>query len=170
MLLKRLTGLLCIVILAFSLVACGQDDSADQTPEKTEEAVSTPTAAVKMETITVFTIDASTMSILPSRVKKNQDDDSLSYLVQLVLDNLEDDEIGIVNVAQNEDKAIVEFDSTKKPVTGCDEEMEDLILECFANSILDNAEGVHSVIFRTEKGAYKSKYKTMKEDEEYASR
>ena len=37
-------------------------------------------------------------------------------------------------------------------VKGCSEEMEDLILECFANSILDNVEGVHAVSFCTDKG------------------
>ncbi|MEE3468373.1 MAG: hypothetical protein VZQ83_08025 [Eubacterium sp.] len=170
MFLRKLTGLLCIISIAFCLVACGEETPQSPTPEATEETVVTPSAVSQMETITVFTIDASTMSILPSRVKKNENDDSLQYLVELVLDNLEDDKIGISSVEQEGDKAIIYFDSNKKPVSDCDEEMEDLILECFANSILDNAEGVHGVIFRTDKGNYVSAYKTMKEDEVYASR
>ncbi len=172
--LRKLTGMLCIVSMAVCLTACGEDSPKNtEEPEATEATAVSPSAAAvakKMETITVFTIDASTMSILPSRVKKKEDDDSLDYLVTLVLDNLEDDEIVIDHVEQDGDKAIIVFDSNKKPVSDCDEEMEDLILECFSNSILDNAEGIHSVIFRTDKGAYVSAYKTMKEDEVYASR
>ena len=168
---KKLTGLLCIGLLVLCLTACGDGDAE---PQKSAEVTAAPedtaTPAPAFETITVFTIDTSSMSLKASRVKKKEDDDSLSYLAQLVLDNLEDDEIHLDKVEQEGDQAIIYFDSKGKPVTGCDEEMEGLILECFANSILDNAEGCHGVIFRTEKGAYESENLSMEEDEVYASR
>ena len=171
---KKLTGLLCICLLAVCLcTACGDGESDPQTSAEvstTEPEKATATPAPAFETITVFTIDPSSMSLKASRVKKKEDDDSLEYLAQLVLDNLEDDEIRLSGVEQEGDQAVIIFDSTGKPVKGCDEEMESLILECFANSILDNAEGVHGVIFRTDKGAYESENLSMEEDEVYASR
>ena len=171
---KKLTGLLCIVLLAFTLTACGSDD--ERLPESTsnqtvdddadDDVVSTP----KIETITVYTIDPSSMSIVPSQVKKNEDDDSVEYITKLVTENLEDDEIRVSKVTKDGDRAVIAFDSKKKPIKGCDESMEDLILECYANSILDNVEGIHAVSFCTDKGPYISENKEMAADEIYASR
>ena len=170
---KKLTGMLCICLLAFCLTACGGDEDPKK-PEKSAEVTAEPedtaTPAPAFETITVFTIDPSSMSLKASRVKKKEDDDSLSYLSQLVLDNLEDDEIRISKVEEEGDQAIIYFDSTGKPLKGCDIDMESLILECFANSILDNLEGCHGVIFRTDKGAYESENISLGVDEVYASR
>ena len=166
---RKLTGVLYILVLVFCLTACGNSSAPEQkaTSEPTEES---PLPSPKMETITVFTIDPDSMAVLPSRVKKKEDDDSLMYITELVLNNLEDDNIRVSEVSMEEDKAIIVFDSTGKPVTDCDADMEGLILECFANSILDNVEGCHGVIFRTDKGAYASENITMKKDEVYASR
>ncbi len=168
---KKLTGLLCIMLLSVALTACGSDDvSPESTSKQTIEDTSEPIPSPKMETITVFTIDPANMAIIPSQVKKNEDDDSVEYITNLVLENLEDGEIKISEVTQKDDCAVIAFDSKSKPVKGCSEEMEDLILECFANSILDNVEGVHAVSFCTDKGPYISDNKEMAADEIYASR
>ncbi|MBO6109201.1 MAG: hypothetical protein J6P16_07360 [Eubacterium sp.] len=168
---KKALRAVCICLIAVIMISCGSGDTTEELREEpTESAVQTPLPTPRIETITVFTIDPATMSILPSRVRKNEDDDSLSYITELVLNNLEDDQIKVSGVSQEKDSAIIVFDSTAKPVTGCDAEMETLILDCFANSILDNVEGCHSVIFRTDKGAYSSENLEMGEDEIYASR
>ena len=172
---KRLTGLLCIVLLLFALTACGSDDEKIEDPESTsntttEDESSEPIPSPNMETITVFTIDPANMAIMPSQVKKNEADDSVEYITKLVQENLEDDEIRVFSAIQDGDRAVIAFDSESKPVKGCDEEMEDLILECFANSILDNVEGIHEVSFCTDKGRYISENKEMEADEIYASR
>ena len=173
---KRLTGLLCIVLLLFALTACGSDEDTVDVPESTESTQTTedktsePILSPNMETITVFTIDPINMAIMPSQVKKNEADDSVEYITKLVQDNLEDDEIRVASAVQEKDRAVIAFDSGSKPVKGCDEEMEDLILECFANSILDNVEGIHEVSFCTDKGPYISENKEMEADEIYASR
>ena len=173
---KKLTGLLCIVLLSFALTACGSEDDEDtNTPEPssnitTEDETSEPIPSPNMETITVFTIDPANMAIMPSQVKKNEADDSVEYITKLVRENLEDDEIRVSSATQKGERAIIAFDSKSKPVKGCDEEMEDLILECFANSILDNVDGIHEVSFCTDKGPYISENKEMEADEIYASR
>ena len=160
-----------ILVLMLALTACGEEAAPSATPSASSvTASSTPLPTPDMETITVFTIDPTNMTVLPSRVKKDKDDDSLMYITELVLNNLEDDSILISDVIQEEDKAIIVFDSSGKPVKGCDPVMEGLILECFANSLLDNVDGLHGVIFRTDKGAYKSDNLKMKKDEVYASR
>lgn len=172
MFVRRKSRLLSVALVCMCLLcSCGSTDSPKvsdiSTPAALEE---TPLPTPQMETITVFTIDSASMTILPSKVKKNQDDDSLSYIAELVLNNLGDDDIRLSKVEQDGDRAVLEFDSESKPVKDCDEEMESLILECFANSILDNVEGCHSVIFRTDKGAYESDNLKMGIDEAYASR
>ena len=172
---KKLSGLLCIVLLLFALTACGSDEDVNNTPEpasnaKTEQESSEPIPSPNMETITVFTIDPVNMAIMPSQVKKNEDDDSVEYITKLVQENLEDSDIKVSSATQDGDKAFIAFDSESKPVKGCDEEMEDLILECFANSILDNVDGIHEVGFCTDKGPYISENKEMEADEIYASR
>ena len=156
--LKKYLKIISIFVLAVFVTACGSDEKPEVTPTVAPtEAVES--AAPVMETITVFTFDPNTMSISPSQVKKDKDDDSLMYITELVLNNLEDDDIQISEVQQEEDKAIIVFDSSSKPVKNCDAEIEGLILEC-----------CHGVIFRTDKGAYKSKHLSMGEDEVYASR
>ena len=166
---KKILKIICIFALAAFVTACDGEAVPEDTsaPTATAEA---PSPTPVMETITIFTFDPNTMTISPSQVKKNKDDDSLMYITELVLNSLEDDEIQISEVQQEDDKAIIVFDSSSKPLKDCDAEMEGLILECFANSILENVDGCHGVIFRTEKGAYKSKNFSMGEDEVYASR
>ena len=167
---KKAFKIISILILTAFVTACGEEGEpvvATPTVMPTETVAS---AAPVMETITVFTFDPNSMTIMPSQVRKNKDDDSLMYITELVLNNLEDDDIQISEVQQEDDKAIIVFDSSSKPVKNCTAEVESLILECFANSILDNVDGCHGVIFRTNKGAYKSKNIKMGEDEVYASR
>ena len=167
---RRLVCLLGTVLLAVMLTACsGEPSASTQAPKATESPE--PIATPQMETITIFTIDTSSMSLLPTQVKKKSDDDSPSYITDLVLENLEDDSIGVSEVSQEDDKAIIVFKADTKPIKGCDAELEPLILDCFANSILDNVEGVHSVVFRSDIGAYKSANGLeFGEDEEYASK
>ena len=170
MMMKKALKIISIIMIAAFVTACGTEEGpapATPTAAPTEAAAS---EAPVMETITVFTFDPNSMTIIPSQVKKNKDDDSLMYITELVLNNLGDDDIQISDVQLEGDKAIVVFDSSSKPVKKCTAEIEGLILECFANSILDNVDGCHGVIFRTDKGAYKSKNIKMGEDEVYASR
>ena len=140
---RKLTGLLCIVLLLFALTACGSDsvDTPEPTTNQTteQEPSEEPIPSPNMETITVFTIDPANMAIMPSQVKKNEADDSVEYVTELVLQNLEDDEIRIASAISDGDRAIIAFDSESKPVKGCDEEMEDLI-----QNTLDKLPGLES--------------------------
>ena len=168
---KKLTTIACLLCLSLAMTACGSDDEGG--PDKTATpatAVETAAPTPKMETITVFTIDTTHMTTVPSRVKKNEDDDSVAYIALLVADNLEDNDIRVADAYLDGENAVIVFNSKGKPLKNCSAEMETLILDCFSTSVLDNVDGCRGVIFRSDKGEYASDNLTLGEDEIYASK
>lgn len=167
--LKKLRYGIILFLCLFCLAGCGEtSDNPSVTAKITP--TDTPLPEPQMETITIFTIDPSTMSLKPSQVKKQEDDNSPGLITDLVLSNLNDDGIVVTATDLSGDTVTITFSSEGKPIRNCEEDMEYLILDCFANSILDNVDGCHKVIFRSDKGAYVSEHITMKEDEVYASK
>ncbi|MCR4604668.1 MAG: hypothetical protein K5639_01575 [Eubacterium sp.] len=167
---KKLKSFVCLILCAALLFGCGEKTDPSSSP-------SAPSATVEptFETITIFTIDTGNMQIVPSQVKKEDGNDSLVYICDLVEDNLDDDEIHVTGATLEktkvaDDTAVIVFDAEGKPLKNCVEDMETLILDCFANSILDNVEGVHYVVFRSSEGAYKSESLKLGENEAYASK
>jgi hypothetical protein len=146
----------------FLLAGCGA-----QTPEPTASPL--PTQKSTMETLTIYTIDSDSMSLTPVVVKKQKDTLTPEYIVSLVEQNLDDDEIGIDYAEQRGDAVIVSFLSGQKPVKGCSKKMEKLILNCFAGSLLDNVPDCTQIIYRCEDKAYKSEHRSFGRDEVYAS-
>ena len=158
----------CLLGMVFILAACESENegpAVKMTPTPEETPLPTP----ELETITVFTIDSANMTAVPSRVKKNQADDSVEYIVQLVSDNLEDSEIRVSEAFMEGENAVIVFDQKSKPLKNCPADMEALILDCFSTSVLDNVDGCRGVIFRSDKGKYASDNLTLGEDEIYAS-
>ena len=167
---KKRSLVLCLILCSLFVFGCDQKNAPTQSP-----STATATKEPKFETITIFTIDTANMQITPNRVKKNEDNDSLSYICDLVEDNLDDDSIHVAEAftetdKKSDDTAVIVFDKGGKPLKDCTEEMEYLILDCFANSILDNVTGCHKVVFRSSDGAYKSENVEFGKDEAYASK
>ena len=167
---KRIKCVICLVLCSALIFGCEQKAEPTQTPSAV-----TATKEPQFETITVFSIDTANMQLVPNRVKKNEENDSPEYICDLVLDNLDDDSIKISEVKltktkSDDDTAVVIFNAGGKPLKDCDEDMEYLILDCFANTILDNVSGGHNVVFRSTAGAYKSENIEFGENEAYASK
>lgn len=151
-----------LVVGLLLLIGCEQEPV---TPKKSPF----PTKKSTMETLTIYSIDSDSMSLVPIVVKKQKKICSAEYITYLVTQNLEDDEIQIDHVEQQKETVIVSFSSKGKPITGCSKKMENLILNCFASSLLDNVPDCEKIIYRCEDKAYKSKHLTFKRNEIYAS-
>lgn len=91
-----------------------------------------------MKTLTIYSIDSDTMSLIPVVVKKEEKTLTAEYITYLVTQNLEDEDVRVDHVEQQKNVVVVSFDSKAKPVKRCSKQMETLILNCFASSLLDN--------------------------------
>ena len=95
---KRICGVIFALAMTLALVACASDSA--EVSNSSEPSVSTQAPTPRMNTVTIFTIDPVNMSIVPTQVKKIEDDNSVELIADLVLKNLEDDEIGISEVVE----------------------------------------------------------------------
>ena len=123
------------------LNGCGK---ASEIPAKT--ALSTPKSTMK--TLTIYSIDSDTMSLIPVVVKKEEKTLTAEYITYLVTQNLEDEDVRVDHVEQQKNVVVVSFDSKAKPVKRCSKQMETLILNCFASSLLDNVKDCKKIIYR----------------------
>lgn len=94
------------------LNGCGE---ASEIPAKT--ALSTPKSTMK--TLTIYSIDSDTMSLIPVVVKKEEKTLTAEYITYLVTQNLEDEDVRVDHVEQQKNTVVVSFDSKAKPVKRC---------------------------------------------------
>lgn len=153
-----------LFLTAVVMTACGK-----KTVDRNATTSAVTAKRSTMETITIYSINSDTMSLIPVSVKKVSNDNSLDYICSLVQENLDEKDIQITECRQSGKKVIVSFSSQGKPVKNCSNKMENLILESFANSLLDNVEGCESIIFRCDGGAYVSSQHSFEKNEIYAS-
>lgn len=147
---------------------CSLEKAEEQQPEVTiEEAIPTPKS--NMQTLTLYTIDTDNMVVTPIVVKKENHPLTAEYVTDLICKNLNDDEISIYRIKQKENRVIISFAQNGKPIKNCTKKMEGLILDCFANSLLDNVENCSEVVFQCEGEAYQSQHRSFKKTEVYAS-
>lgn len=154
-----------LLFVLFALFGCTEKKEVVKDPA----AVSVPTQGSKIETVSIYSINSDSMTLIPVSVKKGNQKPSPSYVARLVLENLNEDDIELTDVTQKDTKVIVSFGSEGKPVKGCGAKMETLILEAFANSLLDNVENCEKVIFRCDGKEYKSSQYSFGKNEVYAS-
>lgn len=148
----------CLVLLG----ACKNTEDQSQTsPQVTPKRT--------METISIYTIDSDTMTLVPLELKREQSLLTPQYITSLVEAGLDDDSIRVYSVEQEDDRIIFSFYGDGKPFVKCSKKMETLILDCFANSLLDNVENSNDIVYRCEKKPYKSKNYSFKLNEVYAS-
>lgn len=159
---------LYLILCLFCFCVMTGCDTTDTEPKDTPAATATPQPS-DIKTITIYSVDSSSMMLIPVSVKKDEQKLTARYISSLVLENLNDDSIIINQLEITEDTVILSFSSEGRPIRKCEEVMEGLILDSFANSLLDNVEDCKKVIFRKDGGAYKSKYRSFKKNEVYAS-
>ena len=92
-------------------------------------------------------------------------------IVQAVVDDYvaKSIEIGIFDVKEEANKVIVSFEYGKAPLANVGSDVEETILNCISDSLMDNLDNCKAVIFRAEDGSYESGHFAFGLDEVYAS-
>ncbi len=161
---RRIIGIIFLVGMFGIMTGCQEEKNVPATT-----AVPTQ-STVKIETITVYSINSDTMTLIPVSVRKtNGGQLTAQSITSLVQSGLNDDRIKVDDVIVENEKVIVSFSSKGRPVKDCNKKMENLILECFSNSLLDNVKSCKKVIFRCDGKAYHSSQYNFSINEVYAS-
>lgn len=92
-----------------------------------------------------------------------------AFVADEVINNLEDT-IKVTELTVERRQLFVTLDSHYAPVKNCSKKYETLVLDCLANSLLDNLSYVDDVIFRCDTGAYHSANYDFEENEVYRSK
>lgn len=158
----RAVGVFCLI----SIILCGCKDKNTVSSDTTAAVVATRSP---METLTIYSINSDAMSLIPVSVKKVSDKNTLKYICSLVVENLDEQDVEVSECTKEGTTAIVSFSADSQPVCECSKKMEKLILDAFANSLLDNVPDCDGVIFRCEGKAYKSENRSFGKNEMYAS-
>jgi hypothetical protein len=148
------------ILFTTCLLGCEEKDKPSPVPE--------PSDYSGIETISLYAIDSDAQDIMQITVE-NDEKLTLKTIVSLVIQNL-DEKVEVASTNIEDGKAVVTFSNNTAPIKNCDEKTERLILECFANSILDNLEECSAVIFRSKKGAYKGENFSFGKYEVYATK
>mgnify|MGYP002508876236 FL=1 len=156
-----------IVAVVFVLSGCMEEGKAWTDTEPS--AMPVPTRASSIETVSIYSVNSDNMTLIPVSVRKETQDPTPDYVAELVMENLNEEDIELTDITQKDNKVIVSFSSEGKPVKGCGSKMETLILEAFANSLLDNLEDCEKVIFRCDGKEYKSSQYSFGKNEVFAS-
>lgn len=159
---KKNIGVLFLVLLFCMLSAC-------QEAEKTEPTKESQTPVAEENTIEIYTVDVEDAVVAPIKVKTTKKEPELKEVVKLVSENLEE-EVKVTSAKLDGDTAIICFSEKTAPLHGCSAGVESMILDCYANSILDNVSACNYVVFRGEDGAYKGGHIELDQDEVYASK
>lgn len=164
---KKYNGiLLCLTVFVIAIMTgCMGAEQAETGPTAAPEQPKQKT----METLAIYSINSDTMTLIPVSVKKDTMELSPYNVACLVLRNLSEDDIILKNVYQKDKRVIVSFGAEGKPLKNCGPKMETLILEAFANSLLDNVENCEQVVFQCEGKEYKSSQYSFGKNEVFAS-
>ena len=151
-----------MLMVGMLLVGCESND-------KDKQVTIIPTQKSTMETLSIYSIDTDAMTLIPVTVKKDVKKVTPEYITSLVEDSLDDENVRVYSVRQEKKKIYLSFYKDGKPIKNCSKKMETLILDCFANSLLDNIRSCTKIVFRCEDKAYKSEYSSFQINEVYAS-
>lgn len=174
-------GVICtLAVCSFS--GCQKADDAQTTPAvETQTPAVTETPVASQETknpeqntekkeISIYTINDDTLESEPVIVEV-EEELTAEAVVKASVKSLEEHslKIGIYSVVQEGDAVIVSFQKDTAPVVGVGSGVEETILNCISDSLIDNVEGCKKVIFRVEDGPYESGHMIFGIDEVYAS-
>lgn len=174
-------GAICVLSVC-SISGCQKKEDTQTTPAvETQTPAPTQTPVASPETqnpeqntekkeISIYTINDDTLESEPVTVEV-EEELTAEAVVEASVKSLEEHslKIGIYSVAQEGDTVIVSFQKDTAPIIGVGSGVEETILNCISDSLIDNVEGCKKVIFRVEDGPYESGHMIFDIDEVYAS-
>ncbi|MGN1206544.1 MAG: hypothetical protein ACI4SQ_06105 [Eubacterium sp.] len=177
---KRWFSLACILLVVLSLCSCSifpYEDSSDldltqeeidSVQNATPTAISTPKKRT-IKTISIYTVDTISEELMPITVPLYNNEITPAFITDEVINNLEDT-IKVTELTVERKQLFVTLDSNYAPIKNCSRKYETLVLDCLANSLLDNLSYVDDVIFRSDTGAYHSANYDFEINEVYRSK
>ena len=177
---KHWFSLACILLVALCLSSCSMipfEDTSDMdlTQEEIDSVQDTTPAAIatpkkrNIKTISIYTVDTVNEELMPISVPLYDNEVTPAFVTDEVINNLEDT-IKVTELTVERRQIFVTLDSQYAPVKNCSKKYETLVLDCLANSLLDNLSYVDDVIFRCDTGAYHSANYEFDENEVYRSK
>lgn len=170
----------CILLVTLSLCSCSllpfedtsdmdlTQEEIDSVQDTTPAAISTPQKR-NIKTISIYTVDTVNEELMPISVPLYDNEVTPAFITDEVINNLEDT-IKVTELTVERRQIFVTLDSQYAPVKNCSKKYETLVLDCLANSLLDNLSYVDDVIFRCDTGAYHSVNYEFDENEVYRSK
>ena len=138
--------------------------------EERKEKTSLPIEPVAAKEISIYTLNETTLEVeVVEAIVPEESEITPDLIVDMVVDSLADRlvMVGIDGVTTKDDTVIISFLSDVAPSANVGSEPEGTILDCFAQSLVDNLEDYPKVIFRLEGQAYVSEHFTFGIDEVY---
>lgn len=157
--------MLMMLLLCSMLISCGKDKTGgDLTPIPTIEGQSTsgaPELSIALPqtmNITYYTLSDSMENKEATWVLAKDTVLTPEELVRYVISTMEDVsvEVEVLEVCQEGQKLIIDFDGDTMPVKDTAVDLEEAILDAIAQSVLENFEDISSVVYRVNGGAYRS--------------
>lgn len=182
---KRYVRLIAIMILCMICVCgCERRQAVEKQPSPTNEVTITiqptiePTKEVAIEIqaldeqreLSIYSIDSqSAEKISITAMISSGKEITPEMIVDKVVESMVDETfmIGIDEVTTDGDAVIVSFLDDQPPVTNVSSSVEGEILDAIAQSLLDNLEDYHKVIFRVLGGPYESSHIMMDQNTVY---
>lgn len=181
--------LLLLLMVMFTFTACNKDKPVDKDTPQTEEPadidskedVNTPqpsklpggetsTPADGETPIDIYGINEESLESEPAHAVIKGEVTAEAIVNAVVADFKKHSiDIGIHSISQEDDKVIVSFKQDSAPISTVGSDVEETILNCISDSLMDNLSTCEAVIFRAEDGAYESGHFAFKFDEVYAS-
>lgn len=167
--------LVAVLLCSCSLLPYNDSSDLDLTQEEIDSVQNSTPAAIStpkkrnIKTISIYTVDAVNEELMPISVPLYDNDITPAFITDEVINNLEDT-IKVTELEVEKGQIFVTLDSHYAPVYNCSKKYETLVLDCLANSLLDNLSYVEDVIFRCDTGAYHSQNYDFKINEVYRSK
>lgn len=172
------------VMLGVFSVICLSAGCKKKSPQPDITPTAVPTAAItitpidsvtpgKTKELPIYTIGEDQRELTAVTVLVTAEKElSQEIVAEAVVDALADSAfyVKVNSVTSFFSKIIVDFDSSAPPVKGVSRDLEELILDSFAMSIIDNIPGCNEVGFSVDGKDYKSSYLKMEYGTAYLRR
>ncbi|MBQ3912604.1 MAG: hypothetical protein II694_06505 [Lachnospiraceae bacterium] len=166
--LKKYVYLILLIGFAVMLCACRKQDPDIGDPDPAESPTPTMHDTVTIAPVIsggrfnlvaklIYTVDADTSRVVRSTVMVRDDTDITPALViDFIVDSLKDESLNLSfdGIEYEDGVCVVDFDDSIYTIAGKSADLEDAILDCIAQSVLDNVDGCMSVIYRIHNEAY----------------
>lgn len=141
----------------------------DDTTDEDDEPVTTIIQPINNTELLIYVVNSSTDLDPITALVPADSQITPELIVATVVDSMADQSlvIGVESVTTQDDIVIVSFYSDKPPLRNVGSGLEDAILNAIAQSLLDNLDDYHKVIYRVEGGPYASGHIELGLDEIY---